>query len=224
MTDRGSTSPNTRTSHFQALGQSSRLCCSAIQVMPLAERSASRIKAAWRLSFHGLAALLSTSWDTQLSPVDTRRLSASQLRRDPVGRYFQVSRAKTGRAAIGTLTHRTQRVIEAYITQLPAQPVGHTPLFRNRSGAPYSKDTLGDDFRTVRTAVFGESETRQLADFRRSGSIEAMAGDVSPQKLSVRWPTRCRHPIACTRPTRGCSSHRCATPMRPVEEVDRSCA
>jgi hypothetical protein len=58
------------------------------------------------------------------------------------------------------------------------------PIFRNRSGRPYSKDTLGDDFRDVRTLVFGEQEKRQLADFRRSGSVEALAGDVAPEKLS----------------------------------------
>ena len=31
---------------------------------------------------------------------------------------------------------------------------------------------------------FGPDELRQLADFRRSGSIEALAGDVTPEKLS----------------------------------------
>ena len=35
----------------------------------------------------------------------------------------------------------------------PRQPVGRAPLFRNRSGRPYSKDTLGDDFRAVRIMV-----------------------------------------------------------------------
>jgi len=49
------------------------------------------------------------------------------------------------------------------------------PIFRNRSGAPYSKDTLGDDFRDVREA-FDASDKRQLADMRRSGAIEGDAG------------------------------------------------
>ena len=57
-------------------------------------------------------------------------------------------------------------------------------MFRNRSGRPYCKDTLGDDFRDVRAMVFGPGETRQLADFRRSGTVEALAGDVSPSSLS----------------------------------------
>jgi hypothetical protein len=48
----------------------------------------------------------------------------------------------------------------------------------------YSKDTLGDDFRTVRTMVFGLNESRQMADFRRSGSVEALEGEAPPEKLS----------------------------------------
>ena len=58
------------------------------------------------------------------------------------------------------------------------------PIFRSRPGQSYSKDTLGDDFRSVRTKVFGEAEQRQLADFRCSGSVEALAGDAEPSKLS----------------------------------------
>src|SRR5262249_44300395 len=57
-------------------------------------------------------------------------------------------------------------------------------LFRNRCGHPYTKDKLGRDFRAIREAIFGAAENRQLADFRRSGSVEALAGDVDPGKLS----------------------------------------
>jgi hypothetical protein len=62
--------------------------------------------------------------------------------------------------------------------------MGAVQIFANRSGAPYSKDTLGDDFRDVRAKVFGDQEKRQLADFRRSGATEALAGNVPPEKLS----------------------------------------
>jgi hypothetical protein len=37
-------------------------------------------------------------------------------------------------------------------------------------------NTLGDDFRAVRTKVFGDDERRRMADFRRSGATEALAG------------------------------------------------
>jgi hypothetical protein len=61
---------------------------------------------------------------------------------------------------------------------------GDAFLFRNRSGAPYSSDTLGDNFRDVRHMVFGPEETRTLADFRRSGAQEAFAGDAQPDDVS----------------------------------------
>jgi hypothetical protein len=61
---------------------------------------------------------------------------------------------------------------------------GEAPIFRNRSGAPYSSDTLGDDFRDIRHLEFGPEETRTLADFRRSGAQEAFAGDARPADVS----------------------------------------
>jgi hypothetical protein len=140
------------------------------------------IKQAWRDGYHGLAACLAVAWDSVLSPVDARSLKASQLRRDPVGSWFEVDRAKTGRDAKATLSKRAERVLRAYLASLPTELVG--PIFRNRSGRPYTKDVLGKDFRAVRTRAFGKAETRQIADFRRSGATEALAGDIPPEKLS----------------------------------------
>ncbi|HEY5829290.1 MAG TPA: hypothetical protein VIV01_13095, partial [Hyphomicrobiaceae bacterium] len=142
------------------------------------------VKEAWRLGYRGLAVLLAVAWDSQLSPVDARRLSPGQMRRDPVGVWFEVERAKTGRAALATLSRRTSALLAAYLADLAAEPVVTAPMFRNRSGRAYSKDTLGDDFRDVRAKVLGPHERRQLADFRRSGATEALAGNVPPEKLS----------------------------------------
>jgi hypothetical protein len=61
---------------------------------------------------------------------------------------------------------------------------GEAYIFRNRSGTPYSKDTHGDDFRAVRIAAFGERDKRTLADFRRSGAQEAIAGEATPAALA----------------------------------------
>jgi hypothetical protein len=47
----------------------------------------------------------------------------------------------------------------------------------------YSKDTLGDDLRDVRTIVFGPGETRTLADFRRSGAVEGLRGGASAELI-----------------------------------------
>jgi hypothetical protein len=144
------------------------------------------VKQAWRSGYHGLAALLAVAWDSQLSPVDARRLQAVQRRQDMVGTWFATDRTKTGRAALATLSRRSTNVLDSYLATLGAEPVGLAPIFRNRSGAPYSKDTLGDDFRAVRAVVFGHGETRQLADFRRSGTVEAFAGEAAPEQVSAK--------------------------------------
>jgi hypothetical protein len=115
---------------------------------------------------------------------------------DLKGTWFTVDRAKTGRAALATLSRRAERVLDACLAQIGVELVG--PIFRNRSGRPYNKDTLGDDFRDIRALVFGPSEARKLADFRRSGSVEALAGKVEPGTLS-RWPTACRPATGCTK-------------------------
>jgi hypothetical protein len=71
-----------------------------------------------------------------------------------------------------------------YLQKLGVTLTGDAFIFRNRSGAPYSKDTLGDDFRDVRLALYGPDEKRTLADFRRSGSMEAVAGQAAPAALA----------------------------------------
>ena len=142
------------------------------------------VKHAWRAGFRGLAACLAAAWDSQLSPVDVRRLAAQDMRQDDLGIWFDLDRAKTGRPAIATLSLRSTVLLLAYLDQQPAEALGPSPIFRNRSGRAYSKDTLGDDFRDVRAMVFGPKETRQLADFRRSGTVEAVTGRVDPASLA----------------------------------------
>lgn len=144
------------------------------------------VKGAWREGYEGLSALLAVAWDSQFSPVDARGLKALDECSDAVGTWFDASRAKTKRPAKGTLSRRSDRLYRAYLSKLPATPVGEAIVFRNRSGDPYSKDTLGDDFRAVRELVFGPGEKRQLADFRRSGTVEALAGNVSPAALGAK--------------------------------------
>lgn len=92
-------------------------------------------------------------------------------------------RAKTGRAAAATITRRARRVLDAYLTDFGAEIAPDAPIFRNRSGRAYSKDTLGDDFRDMRALVFGSAETRTLADFRRSGAVEALRGGASAELI-----------------------------------------
>ncbi len=107
--------------------------------------------------------------------VDARKLTPSQLKRDEQGVWFELGRAKTGRGAAATLTPWSQAILTAYVKGLGLEIAPASPIFRNRSRAPYSKDTLGDDFRDVRARI-NPAERRQLADMRRPGAIEGDAG------------------------------------------------
>ncbi|BDA85014.1 hypothetical protein Sa4125_25560 [Aureimonas sp. SA4125] len=140
------------------------------------------VKAAWRMKHYGLAAVIAVSWDTMLSPADIRALTVDKLVQDNAGAYFTTGRAKTGRAAIGTLSRRTEKVLRAY---LAIRPLSVGVIFRNRSGSPYSRFTLPDDFKEVREAAF-PTDTRTLSDMRRSGAMEARAGGADPATLSAK--------------------------------------
>jgi hypothetical protein len=82
------------------------------------------VKVAWRQGYRGLAACMAVAWDSQLSPVDARTLKASQLQRDPIGWYFKLDRAKTGRGALATLSRRAERVLLAYMKAFRARAGG----------------------------------------------------------------------------------------------------
>jgi hypothetical protein len=127
-------------------------------------------KRAWRERYYGLGAVIAVLWSTQQSPGDVRTLTASQLVTDGAGAVF--------------FTDRALAAVEAYVKVLGVELHADAPVFRNRSGAPYSSDTMGDDFRDIRHMEFGARENRTLADFRRSGAQEAFAGDAKPADVS----------------------------------------
>ncbi|MCP4560759.1 MAG: hypothetical protein GY873_41025 [Bosea sp.] len=155
-------------------------------------------KRAWRMGYKGLAACMATAWDSQLSPIDLRSLTTGQRSDDLQGAIFALARAKTNRAAAGSLGKRATYLLDAYIASLPFELMPNAPIFRTRGSAttakggkpqqpaPYTKNKLGFDFRVVRTAEFGLLETRQLADMRRSGTVEATAGGASAQAISTK--------------------------------------
>jgi hypothetical protein len=104
------------------------------------------------MGFFGLSAVIAAAWDSQLNPGDIRLLTASQLATAGHGELFFTERGKTGKPLGGALSRRSAFVLQAYLAQLGVELHGDAPVFRNRSGQPYSKDTLGDDFREVRCA------------------------------------------------------------------------
>ncbi|WP_420101545.1 hypothetical protein [Bosea sp. (in: a-proteobacteria)] len=155
-------------------------------------------KRAWRMGYKGLAALMAAAWDSQLSPIDLRSLTTWQRADDLHGAIFALARAKTNRPAAGSLGKRATRLLDAYIASLRFELLPNAPIFRTRGSgttakggkphqpAPYTKNKLGFDFRVVRAAEFGPDETRQLADMRRSGTVEATAGGASAHAISTK--------------------------------------
>jgi hypothetical protein len=154
------------------------------------------VQCAWRRDKRGLAALMAVIWDSMLSPGDARRLTLGQQARDTAGAMFFLDRAKTGRAAVGTLTPWSEALLAAYIKSLGVELHGNAPIFRTAGSEPgpkggrrwlprpYTTSKMDRDFREIRREVFGPDEHRQLADMRRSGAIEADAGGASDEDLS----------------------------------------
>jgi hypothetical protein len=146
------------------------------------------VKVAWRNGYRGLACIIAVAWDTQFSPVDVRTL-CERHRAIIDGRLIfdrqAEGRAKTGRAAIGTVSKRTERLVENYLAECGAERLPDAVLFRTRAGRPYPENRLGDDFAIVRGLAF-PGDKRRLMDMRRSGVVEAIAGDVGPLGLSAK--------------------------------------
>jgi hypothetical protein len=146
------------------------------------------VKSAWRRGFRGLACIIAVAWDTQFSPVDARTLAARHRTTNGGRLVFDRQadgRTKTGRAAIGTVSERTERLVTAYIEGLQVNLHPDAILFRNRSGNWYREDTLSDDFATLRELTF-PGDKRRLMDIRRSGVVEAIAGDAGPLGLAAK--------------------------------------
>jgi hypothetical protein len=64
------------------------------------------VKGAWRRGYRGLACIIAVAWDGALSPVDVRKLTFAQMATGGQKIVFRIERAKTGRAALGTLGSR----------------------------------------------------------------------------------------------------------------------
>jgi hypothetical protein len=146
------------------------------------------VKTAWRHGYRGLACIVAVAWDTQFSPVDVRTLAARH-RADIRGRLVfdrpADGRAKTGRAAIGTLSARTERLVSTYLAGLQIDMHPDAILFRTRSGGAYGREPSAHDFAAVRALAF-PGDKRRLMDMRRSGVIEAVAGDAGPLGLAAK--------------------------------------
>ncbi|MGF7005813.1 hypothetical protein [Aminobacter sp. BE322] len=145
------------------------------------------VKRAFRMEYYGLAAALACMWDGSVSPIDARTLTLAQRKQDGDGTWFELSRAKTGRDSVLTLSKRTERLLAWYLQKQfgEAEPISSMEIFRTRRGAAYRKNSFAEDFRDVRKVEF-PGDSRMMLDFRRSGSVEAVAGGVEGSVLSAK--------------------------------------
>ena len=146
------------------------------------------VKSAWRLGYHGLACIVAVAWDTQFSPVDCRTLAARHRATNGGRLVFDRQadgRTKTGRAAIGTVSARTERLVTAYLAGCRSS----CTLMRSCFGQDPEMPTAGKHSgarlcRGARAAFPGDN--RRLMDMRRSGVVEAVAGDAGPLGLAAK--------------------------------------
>ena len=108
------------------------------------------VKGAWRHGYRGLACIIAVAWDTQFSPL-TFGPCASAIARSSGGRLIfdrqADGRAKTGRAAIGTLSRRTERLVSEYLGR--DRSTARCVLFRMRGGLALSGGDTGARLRRV---------------------------------------------------------------------------
>ena len=89
-------------------------------------------KGAWRRGWHGLACIIAIAYDAGLAPVDARSLTFAESRVDGERIWFDLARAKTGQAAVATLGSGAERMVRAYLGELPADQLAASPIFRTR--------------------------------------------------------------------------------------------
>jgi hypothetical protein len=83
------------------------------------------------------------------------------------------------------VSKRTERLVALYLERLGIELHPDAILLRNRSGKVYGRESLAHDFAAVRALIF-PGDDRRLMDIRRSGAVEAIAGDAGPLGLSAK--------------------------------------
>jgi hypothetical protein len=135
------------------------------------------------LGYEGMSLAIRLAWESMFSPVDVWTLRPRELKRDASGWYLHRERTKTGKEAFAALSDDLAADLLAYIAAQDRAEADETPIIRQRNGDAYrSKDTFGDDFRTVRQATF-PGDARQFMDIRRSANVEADASGADKKTM-----------------------------------------
>lgn len=170
----GYASPAARLANPQPAGRSAIWLAAEIAIL------AADAKAA---GYQAMSLGIRVAWEAMFSPIDVWTLRPKELQRDARGWYISRDRTKTGRPAYAALSAELARDLVAYLEAQQREEADETPILRQRNGEPYrSKDTFGDDFRSVRTVSFGD-DTRQFLDIRRSANVEADAAGADKRTM-----------------------------------------
>lgn len=141
--------------------------------------------AACLLGMTGMAVSIRLAWGAMLSPADVWTLPLEGWDDGLVNH----SRRKTGKRILVRVDAETAALVEDYLATQPAA-LPSAPLIRRANGKGYiSKDTFGDDFRTVRALAF-PGDDRQFLDLRRSAATEARRGGATRDDLGKAMANR----------------------------------
>ena len=168
------------------------------------------VQRAWRENKKGLAAAIAVMWDTMLSPIDARKLTAGQKAYDKAHAIFFLDRARQGALPPGrsrdTRRRSSKRTSQGSASICStARPSSARREAKRAEGRPavgaqaYTKDHLEKDFAEIRALVFGpESGASSLIFGARVTSRAGPVAHLLPTHRA-RWPTPFRYRTAWTR-------------------------
>ncbi len=127
-----------------------------------------------------MALAIALLWSTMMSPVDIRTLSRAMVFQDRGGAYIHRPRSKTMVEVFVDLDDATARRLALYLVGTPTT-LPNAPIIRGERGgkAFRNRHEFARRFATIRKAVFGDDERRQMRDIRRSANVEADLGGAS---------------------------------------------
>ena len=135
------------------------------------------IERAWTEGYYGVSVGVSILYDTSVSPVDLRKLTANDIHDD----HTFLERSKSGRGQYAIYSPETLGLIAQYLREVPFDILPTTPLIRTRRGRPYSQFMLAKDFRRIANLV-GLPKNVQLRDLRRTAHTERLEGGANDQE------------------------------------------
>jgi hypothetical protein len=171
---------------------------------------------AWELGYYGLSAALGVMWDSQLSPVDVRSLTASQFATAKKGQFFFTDHKKTDKPVGRMLCARSADRLADYLEKRGAVLATNDFLFVNRSGRALFQDFRRRLPRRAGHDLYGPDEKRAWRTSGVPGRAKRLPVGLSLPSWRTPWGTRSTVPISCLRPIVRSTSSTWHFPRRSV--------